>query len=194
MNCAWLSFPPKLQSLSKHIKISLTDISFQDADGSIWINKRGFPTDGASIPYILEWIWDPFDVRVLRSVYQHDVQYVLHDFDPSFKQLRVEVDCRFLRSMKCEGWPASGMWYGAVRMFGAYLWKIRCQDPDAYAWFQATQQGEEAIDEWVKKCIENPQKLQAVRYYAQLRNDQLRAFRHIYNDLRGFKTWLLYGD
>jgi len=190
MNCIWLSLPPKLHQLTEHTKIVLSDIVFEDIDGITYINKRGFPTDGASIPYLLELIWNPFDMRVIRSVIQHDIQYVLHDFSPLFKQTRIQVDRRFLRSMHCENWEYSKLWYKGVRVFGQYIWCIKCKDADAITWYQATQQGEEAIDEWIKKCIENPRRLESVRYCEQIYRDKLRALVHICNDLRGFKLWL----
>lgn len=194
MNCVWLSKPPDLWPLHGRIKIALSDIIFTDVDGKTYIHKRGYPTDGATIPNILTSVWDPYDRQIIRSVLQHDIQYTLHDFDINFMQTRRMVDLRFYRSLKCEGWKYDHLWYVGVRMFGKYIWTKMSSDPDARAWYEATKQGELAIDEWIKKCIENPRSLEAVKYYDQIQNDLLRYFNRAYNDLRGFKQWYFSTD
>ncbi|MFC1453840.1 DUF1353 domain-containing protein [Verrucomicrobiota bacterium] len=194
MSCMWLSKPPELYPLHKRIKIALSDITFEDDDGTVFIHKRGFPTDGASISYLLQLIWNPFNVAIIRSVLQHDIQYTEHDFNPFFIQTRKQVDRRFLRSLRCEQWDYSRLWYRGVRMFGGFIWLRMCKNQDALAWYTATQQGEEALDEWIEKCKENPRKLESVRYYDQIQNDLLRSFTHTYNDLRGLKLWYCSDD
>jgi len=187
----WLTPSPELYPIAENVKIVMHDIEFEDYDYNIYTSKRGFPTDGVSMPTFCELLWDKFEPQIIRSIIQHDVQYILHDFDFSFIQTRKEVDARFLRSLRCENWPYAKLWYVNVRMFGQYIWSKQCDHVDAINWWQAVKQGEEAIDEWISKIIEQPDRLEMVKYSKQIQADNRRLLRSIYYDTLGLAQWIL---
>jgi len=178
----WITPIPQMHLLhpAPKIMVALNDIVFKDDDGSLNTSKRGLPSDGVTMPYFLDPIWPPFDPKYLRSVLQHDNQYVLHHLDYQFMQTRKMVDSRFLRSLRCEKFNNAGLWYFFVEMLGQRVWDRPDTDPDDNAWFVAMKAGDLALDEWIRKITENPRLLEKVKYATSLTKDS----RSLQNDFK----------
>ncbi|MFA5366032.1 MAG: hypothetical protein WC325_12690 [Candidatus Bathyarchaeia archaeon] len=192
METKWLTPIPEIKILSKDpiIMVPLNDIEFQDQDGSVNLSKRGLCNDGASIPSFLDIIWDPLSLKMIRSVIQHDEDYVKHDLDPTFKQKRHQVDRRFVRSLRCEKFGSATLWFTFTRIFGQKLWDEPSHSVDDQNWFAAMKAGEEALDEWIRKILDNPQVLERVKYCKSISRDNIRRNRSLLNDFNNFCYWL----
>ena len=166
--------------------VPLNDISFQDIDGAVNVSKRGLCNDGATIPSFLDIIWDPLSLKIIRSVIQHDEDYVRHDLDSTFKDKRHQVDRRFVRSLRCEKFASATLWFTFIRIFGQKLWDEPSHSVDDQNWFAAVKAGEEALDEWIRKIIEKPQLLECVRHGRALGRDKCRLSRSLQNDFENF--------
>jgi hypothetical protein len=59
-------------------------------------------------------------------------------------------------------------------MFGQKLWDEPSHSINDQNWFTAVQNGEQAIDEWIRKIIENPQILERVKYSKVITRDRNR--------------------
>jgi hypothetical protein len=189
MKAKWLTPIPEIKVLSRDpiIMVPLNDISFQDIDELVNISKRGLCNDGATIPKFLDIIWDPLSLKIIRSVIQHDQDYVRNDLDPNFHQPRQRVDKRFVHSLRCEKFKSATLWFIFVRIGGQKLWDEPSHSIDDQNWFAAVQKGEEALDEWIRKIIENPQILERVKYSKAIARDRNRS---LLNDFNNFQYWL----
>lgn len=192
MEAKWLTPIPKIKILSRDpiIMVPLEDIAFQDQDGSVDVSKRGLCNDGATIPSFLDIIWDPLSLKIIRSVIQHDEDWVRHDLDPLFTETRQRTDIRFLHSLRCEKFNSAQLWYMFVRMFGQKLWDEPSHSIDDQNWWKAVQAGESVLDEWIKKIIENPNILERVKYCKAIGRDRRCRERSLLNDLNNFTYWL----
>lgn len=130
--------------IAKRLAITLEDHHWIDPDGRIITVYRGFPTDGASLPWLAKWRWDPWQPDVLAAALPHDLGYSLHgtEFDVGTKR---QVDRRFLQGMETMGFRADRLFWRAVQMGGhlswrtpnnrhmeGYLWSLRNNKLDAW--------------------------------------------------------------
>jgi len=89
----------------------------------VWVNDHlllvpaRFVTDLASIPWILQWKYNPEDISLIRPAILHDYLYQ----DPNGFS-RAEADTIFYDALRVEGnsWFDSYAMYSAVRLFGWY--------------------------------------------------------------------------
>lgn len=193
MEAKWLTPIPEIKILSRDpiIMVPLNDISFQDIDESVNVSKRGLCNDGATIPSFLDIIWDPLSLKIIRSVIQHDQDYVRHDLDPQFKQPRHQVDRKFVHSLRCEKFNSATLWFIFVRIGGQKLWDEPSHSIDDQNWFAAVQKGKQALDEWIRKIIENSQILERVKYSKAITKDRNRS---LLNDFNNFKYGLCHAS
>ena len=89
------------------------------------IVKRGFVTDGASIP---KWLWwlvgSPFTGNYTNAAIIHDALYASEAVNKSF------ADTMFLKIMEMDGvgWFRRNAMYLAVDMFGHHVWDTHTAD------------------------------------------------------------------
>lgn len=193
MEVKWLTPIPEIKILSRDpiIMVPLNDIVFQDVDESVNVSKRGLCNDGATIPKFLDWVWYPLNLKIIRSVIQHDQDYVKNDLDPQFKQKRQRVDKRFVRSLRCEKFNSATLWFIFVRILGQKLWDEPSHSIDDQNWWKAVQAGEEALDEWIRKITENPNILERIKYCKAINRDRGRS---LLNDFNNFQYWLTHSS
>lgn len=94
----------------------LDDIEY-DVYGFSGVIKAGYITDGASIPFLLWTLFDPFDVRTVRASTIHDYLYDKRRGVPRFW-----CDMIFLNTMKaskCPYWKRH-LYFWAVMLCGWY--------------------------------------------------------------------------
>lgn len=90
-------------------------------DGRATLIRRGFKTDGASIPrFTWRIIGHPFQLPLLAYALPHDADYAAELFP------KKECDWRFLTNQQTDGhisWAKRNAIYTAVHAFGGSVWK-----------------------------------------------------------------------
>jgi hypothetical protein len=103
--------------LLPNFKGKLLDDVYYDYFGFKGIIHKGFITDGASIPFLLWTLFDPFDLRTVRASTIHDY---LYEHKKNVK--RFWCDIIFLAVMKeskCPYWKRH-LYFWAVMLCGWY--------------------------------------------------------------------------
>lgn len=93
----------------------LTDVKFKDSTGKIWLAPAGWVLDGASIPWVFQCVFKPFDKRYFASSTIHDVRFCVQD--ATFKR----SNQLFRECLEAQEWKYPGLFYTAVSSpFGWY--------------------------------------------------------------------------
>ena len=151
----WISHKPCLYPYSDIEMLTLDDLIYYSKliDQNITV-KRGFNTDGASVPWLFQWKFKPFDNRTIRSVILHDYLYVLHDYDPTFTMDRKMADDILLESLVAESWTNAKMYYDASMIFGGPLWQLKKPRTDVTEWINIVKNGSELdLDNYISHII-----------------------------------------
>ena len=111
---------------------------------------KGFVTDGASVPYSLQWLYNPYG-KYINAAVVHDYLYSVYNntginrtlSDKIFRHIMKEtgVDSRIARKF-----------YAAVKYFGATSWKTKLQN-EGYkdrAVIDRTKEAKEYYNYWNK--------------------------------------------
>jgi len=146
----WVSGKPGIFVLEKRLAITLDDVVYIDREGKKWTVPRGFPTDGMSYPWIVEWMWNRFDPDNLRSGVTHDYAYTLHDYFDDWPVTREEADQNLFDGLALDdgGWKWAK--YAAVRACGWWLWNRRDHNELTLQWVEMVQAGPVALDAWIE--------------------------------------------
>lgn len=120
----WLTTPPRLHHIGtkgNRLAIVADDVGWMGSHGiERWV-RRGLPIDGASVPWIFTWRYDPWDARSLRGICFHDEGYSLRgtEFD---RGPRSVVDYRLLLMLRADDHDCAEGFYRAVRVGGWWSW------------------------------------------------------------------------
>lgn len=112
---------PRLIHIKRDFVITVDDLRWLDPDGTERILRRGFPSDGASVPWIATLRWSPWDERVLGEALLHDGGYSLRETEFALGN-KAEVDLRFYRGMIVAGFPRERLFWRAVQAGGWLAW------------------------------------------------------------------------
>ncbi len=137
--------PVPILHVGKRLAITLARHSWQDADGTIHSLERGFPTDGASLPWLVTWRWDPWDPKVLPAALTHDGGYSLRDTEFAMGT-KEQVDARFRLGMKVLNFEGSNLFWWSVARFGGVAWRSP-NVPIMDGWLRAVREG--SLDAWI---------------------------------------------
>jgi hypothetical protein len=152
---AWMLAVPHIHRLRHGGAITLDTVRFRDALGNYWTCPRGFFTDGASVPWLLRWLWSNFDPKTIRPAIIHDLRYCLHDYFPAWHKIdkQVTADRDFLAGMKLDCPSRAHTYYVAVRMFGRAVYEHIDKEKIMLAWFDMIQQPDYILDAWIQGMI-----------------------------------------
>lgn len=96
-----------------------------------FIFPKGFKSDGASIPWIVQWFGDPYDGDTLDAALVHDGLYMtrgvaVYGGDTLLELPRVNVDRIFLDIMRHQrvNFIKREIYFFMVRMFGWWPWYV----------------------------------------------------------------------
>jgi hypothetical protein len=121
----WLTPAPRLYHLpvtnGGRVAVTLDDLIWVE-DGRNVTLKRGFPTDGVSLPALALMWFDPWGAA-LRSALLHDAGYSLHDQADLTLGDKATVDRRFHAGLKLDQPDTATLYYRAVRWFGWLAWR-----------------------------------------------------------------------
>lgn len=141
----FLTPTPDLHFVEYHkLAVTCQDYRWRDEDGIERVLFRGFPTDGASLPWIVTCRWNPWDAKILKHALPHDGAYCLHNTEHDLGTKDV-ADLRFRRGLSQDHFEASKIFWLAVhwfglrawnkpdnRLMGGYLWALRSGTPDEW--------------------------------------------------------------
>ncbi len=149
----WLTPAPSLYHLPEKyfgtVAITRDDLTWTENGKTITL-KRGFPTDGVSLPGIaLALKWDPFGAA-LRSALLHDAGYSLHDQLDLTLGGKATVDRRFRAGLKLDQPDTATLYYRAVRWFGWLAWH-KANTALMTGYIYAVRHGTE--DEWIAHVL-----------------------------------------
>lgn len=136
---------PGFIRISKSLAITTNDHRWEDPDGTVITLKRGFPTDGASLPWLFTIYWSPWDPKVLAAALFHDAGYSLRgtEYDLGPKSV---IDQRFYRGMRVAGFRAKRIFWRSVQIAGwPAWWSANNRHVDGYLYALRTN----CLDEWI---------------------------------------------
>ena len=159
--------------ISRKLAITLADHA-PDNDAPPII--RGFPTDGASLPLLVQWRWSPWEPRIFNKAVRHDAGYSLHDIQDGWGSKCV-VDDRFKRELQADGFEASKLFWSMVHNFGGSAWN-KSNIPEIGNYWFAVQNNlvNEWIDDWKRAVDEFGGNSEAIRKHV---NDEWFTLRMI---------------
>lgn len=148
----WLTPAPSLYHLPEKyfgtVAITRDDLTWTESGKTITI-KRGFPTDGVSLPSLALMWFDPWGAA-LRSALLHDAGYSLHDHRDLTLGDRATVDRRFHAGLKLDQPDTATLYYRAVRWFGWLAWR-KANTALMTGYIYAVRHGTE--DNWIAHVI-----------------------------------------
>lgn len=149
----WLTPAPRLYHLpvtnGGRVAVTLDDLIWVE-DGRNVTLKRGFPTDGVSLPGIaLALKFDPWGAA-LRSALLHDAGYSLHDQRDLTLGDKATVDRRFHAGLKLDQPDTATLYYRAVRWFGWLAWR-KANTALMTGYIYAVRHGTE--DDWIAHVL-----------------------------------------
>jgi len=153
---AWLTPQPiRLYKLHRGGALTLTEVRWRDMLGRYWTCPRGFFTDGASVPWLLRWLWDNYDEKTIRPAIIHDLRYALHDYFVAWQQIdtRKAADQDLFYGMRLDCPSRAGIYRFAVSMFGRAVYERINKEPIMLEWFDVIQQSEQVMDAWIQGVI-----------------------------------------
>jgi hypothetical protein len=152
---AWFSGVPKLFPLRDKTAMTLHSLSWRDRYGVFWTVPKGFITDGASVPWLLRWLWNPWDEATLRPAIIHDMRYMLHDYAkdwPTF-DFQKRADLSLLDGMKIDCPQRARTYYIAVRLVGRAVYEHISYEQRMKEWLQVVCEPDK-LNDWILKTIE----------------------------------------
>ena len=150
---AWFSGQPRLFPMKDGTAMTLDVLMWRDRHGLYWTVPKGFVTDGASVPWLLRWLWSPWDETTLRPAVIHDIRYVLYDYCLDWLKFdcQKQADLSLLDGMKTNCPQRAHTYYIACRLVGRAVYehisyeqrmkewlKVVCQPNELEAWMQKT--------------------------------------------------------
>lgn len=149
----WLTPAPRLYHLpvtkGGRVAVTLDDLIWVE-DGRNITLKRGFPTDGVSLPGIaLALKFDPWGAA-LRSALLHDAGYSLRgSYDTSLGD-KATVDRRFHAGLALDQPDTARLYYLAVKWLGWFSW-CKANTPLMTGYIYAIRHGTE--DQWIAHVL-----------------------------------------
>lgn len=156
MNPTWLSPLPKIFKLKSGLAITLDNLFWRDALGQLWVCRKGFLTDGASVPWVLRWLWSRWDESTLRPAIIHDMRYSLHDYFKDWHKYDNQkmADRSLLDGMKIDCPSRAHKYYIGVRLFGRSVYEHINEEKLMLEWIDVLREdSEEALDAWILGVI-----------------------------------------
>lgn len=103
----YITGPAELEPYKEFMRIK-RDVIYMDNNRRLWLTPRGWISDGASLPWIIQWKWKPYDERYVREAFTHDARFCAHD--ASF----ADSNKLFKEGLESCGWKYSQLFYVGV--------------------------------------------------------------------------------
>lgn len=138
--------------IAKRLAITTDDLIWMDPDGEEKILRRGFPSDGASLPWIAQLKWDPWDPVILPEALLHDGGYTLQKTEFALGGKAV-VDRRFYNGMYVAGFRAKRTFWRTVQVAG---WPAWWKPNNKYVEGYLCALRNNTLDEWIESFRKIP--------------------------------------
>lgn len=156
-SAAWFTPVPYLHKLKSGLAITLDEVVWRDRFGNFWRCPKGFLTDGASVPWLLRWLWSPWDEKTLRAAIIHDLRYSLHDYF----DIWINYDCQrnadlsLLDGMRLNCPSRAVTYFIAVRFVGRAVYEHIHKEEMMQEWLEILRTGDNTqLDKWINNVIE----------------------------------------
>jgi hypothetical protein len=153
----FLTERPRLFKLKNRLAITRDTLVWRDMNGWIWTVPAGFLTDGASVPWLLRWLWSPWDEKTLRPALPHDLRYCLHDYFENWEDYdsRTAADDSLYDGMMIDCPSRASVYHFACAMFGRAVYEHINKEAMMEDWFEVLRKDSKPeLDKWILNVIE----------------------------------------